>query len=70
MCDRSAKEMGEQVEASLEDVDIALMFVCCAHAWLCLTLFDPMDCSPPGCSFHDISQARILEWVAVSFSKP
>ena len=27
---------------------------------------DPMDCSPPGCSVHGISQARILEWVAFS----
>ena len=30
---------------------------------------DPMDCSPPGCSVHEISQARILEWVATSFSR-
>ena len=28
-----------------------------------------MDCSPPGSSVHEISQARILEWVAISFSK-
>ena len=28
---------------------------------------DPMDCSPPGSSVHEISQARILEWVAISF---
>ena len=34
---------------------------------LCLTLCDPMDCSPPGTSIHGISQARILEWVAISF---
>ena len=32
----------------------------------CLTLCDPMDCSPPGCSVHGILQARILEWVAIS----
>ena len=38
-------------------------------AQLCLTLCDPMDCSPPGSSVHGISQARILEWVAISFSK-
>ena len=31
----------------------------------CLTLFDPMDCSLPG-SIHEIFQARILEWVAIS----
>ena len=31
---------------------------------LCLTLYNPMDCTPPGSSVHGISQARILEWVA------
>ena len=36
---------------------------------LCLTLYDPMDCSPPGSSVHGILQARILEWVATSFSR-
>ena len=35
----------------------------------CLTLCDPMDCSPPGSSVHRILQARILEWVAISFSR-
>ena len=35
----------------------------------CPTLFDPMDCSPPGSSVHEIFQARILEWVAISFSR-
>jgi len=35
----------------------------------CLTLCDPMDCSPPGPSVHEIFQARILEWVAISFSR-
>ena len=38
-------------------------------AQLCLTLFDPVDCSPPGSSVHGILQARILEWVVISFSK-
>ena len=36
---------------------------------LCLTLCYPMDRSPPGSSVHEIFQARILEWVAISFSK-
>ena len=36
---------------------------------LCPTLCDPMDCSPPGSSVHEIFQARILEWVAISFSR-
>ena len=35
----------------------------------CPTLGDPMDCSPPDSSIHGIFQARILEWVAISFSK-
>ena len=35
----------------------------------CPTLFDPVDCSPPGSSVHGILQARILEWVAISFSR-
>ena len=35
----------------------------------CLTLFDPVDCSLPGSSIHGILQARILEWVAISFSR-
>ena len=34
----------------------------------CLTLYDPMDCSPPGSSVHGILPARILEWVAILFS--
>ena len=34
----------------------------------CLTLGDPLNCSPPGSSVHGILQARILEWVAIPFS--
>ena len=37
-------------------------------AQLCPTLFDPVDCSPTGFSVHRISQARILEWVAMPSS--
>ena len=33
------------------------------------TLFDPMDCSPPGSSAHGILQARILDWAAMSSSR-
>ena len=32
-------------------------------------LCDPMDYSPPGSSIHGVSQAEVLEWVAISFSK-
>ena len=35
----------------------------------CPTLCDPMDCCLPGSSIHGISQARILEWVAISSSR-
>ena len=35
----------------------------------CLTLSDPMDCSPPGSSVCGVSQVRILEWVVISFSR-
>ena len=35
----------------------------------CPTLSDPMDCSLPGSSVHEILQARLLEWVAISFSR-
>ena len=39
------------------------------RAQLYLTLWDPMDCSLPGSSVHRILQARILEWVAILFSR-
>ena len=41
----------------------------CMSAQLCLTLWDPINCSPPGSSAHGNFQARILEWVAVSSSR-
>ena len=36
-------------------------------AQLCLTLCDPKDCTPPGSSVHGFVQARILEWIAITF---
>ena len=49
--------------------DTVLSFVHsgCPVTQLCLILCDPMDCSPLGSSVHGISQARILEWVVISF---
>ena len=38
-------------------------------AQTCLSLCHLMDCSPPGSSVHGISQARILQWVAIPFSR-
>ena len=64
---------------------LAILYISCLHVLLlgalsewvwvsevnqsCPTLSDPMDCSPPGSSVHGILQARILEWVAISFSR-
>ena len=44
----------------------AFVCVCCS---VVSDSFDPMDCSLPGCSVHGISRARILEWVAIAFSR-
>ena len=43
--------------------------VCVLVAQLCLTLCEPTDCSPPGSLDHGILPARILEWVAIPFSR-
>ena len=48
------------------------IYVClcvCLGAQLCPTLCNSMDCSPPDSSVHWILQAKILEWVAIPFSK-
>ena len=47
----------------------ACLCMCVLVAQSCLTLCDPMDCSPPDFSVHGILQARILEWVAIPFSR-
>ena len=46
-----------------------LCYFCCLVAKSSLTLCHPMDCSPPGFSVHGNLQAKILEWVAISFSR-
>ena len=46
-----------------------IMYMHAKSLQLCLTLCDPMDCSPPGSSVHGILQARILEWVAMPSSR-
>ena len=40
-----------------------------SHAQLCQKLWNPLDCSPTGSSVPGILQAKILEWVAIFFSK-
>ena len=54
------------------DVVLLLLLSCvctCSVAQLCLTPCDPVDYSLPGSSVHGILQARILKWVAISFSR-
>ena len=48
---------------------ILLIFVCCCSVTqLCPILCDATDCTPPGSSVHGIIVARLLKWVAISFS--
>ena len=46
----------------------ALCLYCLVAKWY-LIVCDPMDCSPPGSPVPGIAQARILEWVAISYSR-
>ena len=57
---------------SAPEIPVGIVSVWTTYAvWAqsCATLCNPMNCSPPGSSVHGIFQARILEWVAVSFSR-
>ena len=60
-------------EATCNAGDLGSIFIydvlCMNLLQLCLTLCNPLDCSPPGSSVHGILQARILEWVAIPFSR-
>ena len=58
------------ISSTLRDLKAAkvVLFATCVCAQLCPTLCDSMDCSPPGFSVHGNFQARILEWVAISYS--
>ena len=55
--------------SSSDSYVFSLYLLCVLDAPLFPTLCDSMDCSPPGSSVHRILQARILEWVAISFSR-
>ena len=50
-----------------EDKGIPSVFLVCSHWVICDSFFDCMNCSLPVFSAHGISQARILEWVAISY---
>ena len=50
-------------------MSVVLYGCMCAESLSRVLLCNPMDCSPPGPSVHGISQARILEWVAICSSR-
>ena len=56
---------------SSSTISLCIQMTCaqssCSVIRSCPTFCNPMDCSPPGSSVHGISQARVLEWVALSF---
>ena len=51
------------------NIQNALKFRCCLVANLRPALCNPMDCSPPSSSVHGSAEARILDWVVISFSR-
>ena len=58
------------IQSDLTDIPtlVSCIHGCVCMLQLCPTLYDPMDCSPPGSSVHGILQARILEWVGIFFT--
>ena len=57
-------ELMEKTKQSWRQVFVVIQSLSCVQL-----LCNPTDCSPPGSSLHGISQARILEWVAIFFSR-
>ena len=57
-------KMGKMQESINKDLEEFKKVKLLSRVRLC----DPMDCSLPGSSIHGIFQARVLEWVAISFS--
>ena len=53
-------------KSDCDHVYVCVLYVC---VQLCLTLCDSMNCSLPGPSIHGIFQERILEWVAIFYSR-
>ena len=66
---RESHTIGNMLEEEMfvkSDCEVA--YCCCLVTKPCLTLCNSMDCSPSGSSVREISQARILEWVAIPSS--
>ena len=60
----------EQVYTHRQNYSSTTAHIClCLCAQSCLNLCNPVDSSQPGSSVHGIFQARILEWLAISFSR-
>ena len=62
------KRMAEDEMVSITN-SMDMCYACAQSLQSCLTLCDPMDCSLPGSSVHEILQKRILEWVAMPSSR-
>ena len=52
-----------------KEIELYVCVCVCVCIQLCVTLCNPMDCNPSCSSDHGISQAKILEWAAISFSR-
>ena len=59
---------GTELNLILRVTEFSFLLCVVLVAQLCPIFCDPMDCSSPGSSVHEIFQAMILEWVAISFS--
>ena len=59
----------KHIHSNNNNTNYLLDLVSSKVAQSCPTLCSPMDCSLPGSSVHGIFQARVLEWVAISFSR-
>ena len=67
--DSAVRYLIRQLLNSIHGAIGRMLLCCCWVAKSCPTLCDPIDCSPPVSSVHGIFQARILEWIAISFSR-
>ena len=66
------RKLAQRGHVAFQFTQLVNINTCCCHclvAQSCLTLCNPMDCSPPGSSVRGISKTRILEWVAISSSR-
>ena len=61
--------MVNEINQTEKDKYCMISLICAKSFQLCLTLCDPMDCSPSGSSAHEILQARVQEWVAMPSSR-